>query len=440
MRRRGGVENRQRNLYVFSLALILLTAGGTVVAASSVDAAVLTGASISRAGRVVELRFALRGVTRAPAFSAHGSQLWIDLGRTRIDMPRQPLAGREISPVDSVRLLATKEGGTRLVIEVDRHCDYAMARSANALLVRLAPAGSTPNLAAPLLVGKHRARPARAANPSPPHRAPARADARRAGSELAALHPPAPPIPQSPPAVDRSPQAPRPIVMIDPGHGGHDPGTEAGAPLLEKTIALEISQRLARALIARGVDARLTRDADYFVTLADRTRLANRAGAELFVSIHLNSSPDPNTAGIETYYLNNTTDRATIRLARIENAASGDHYGASPAVDLNYILSDLRQNDKAAESASLAGMIEAQTVAVLDSNLDIRVNDLGAKRGPFYVLVGARMPAVLVECGFLSNRAEAANLAADSYQQALANAIAEAVMHFVNSDAAVGNL
>jgi N-acetylmuramoyl-L-alanine amidase len=262
----------------------------------------------------------------------------------------------------------------------------------------------------------------------------------RAATELAALHPPALLIPEAAQPVERSPVAARPIVMIDPGHGGYDPGTEAGAPLLEKTIALEISTRLARALAARGVEARLTRDQDYFVTLAERTRLANRAGAELFVSVHLNSSADPNAAGIETYYLNNTTDRATIRLARMENTTDDANYSASPAVDLNYILSDLRQNYKAAESASLAGMIEAQTVAELDSNLGVRVNELGAKQGPFYVLVGARMPAVLIECGFLSNRAETANLASERYQQALADAIAGAVMHYFNSDAAAGNL
>ena len=228
--------------------------------------------------------------------------------------------------------------------------------------------------------------------------------------------------------------------MIDPGHGGFDPGTEAGAPLLEKSIALQISERLARALIDRGVDARLTRDGDYFLALPQRTAIANRAGAELFVSIHLNSSPSAATSGIEAYFLNNTTDRATIRLARIENASGGANYGASSAVDLNYILSDLRQNDKAAESAMLARMIEAQSVATLASRLGIRVDELGAKQGPFYVLVGAQMPAVLVECGFLSNPAEARNLASTPYQEALADAIADAVVHYLDSDAAVGNL
>jgi len=203
---------------------------------------------------------------------------------------------------------------------------------------------------------------------------------------------------------------------------------------------LQISLRLKRELERRGIHAILTRGGDYFVTLHDRTAFANRAGADLFISIHLNSSPDGAASGIETYYLNNTTDRATIRLAGMENAAGGAGYGTQAGPDLNYILSDMRQQYKANESVALALMIEAQTAADLDASLGLRVNALGAMRGPFYVLVGARMPAVLVECGFLSNRAEAERLASAQYQELLAEGIAEAAVHYFNADAAVGNL
>jgi N-acetylmuramoyl-L-alanine amidase len=229
------------------------------------------------------------------------------------------------------------------------------------------------------------------------------------------------------------------VVVIDPGHGGYDSGTEAGAPLLEKDLALQIALRLKGELEHRGIRAILTRTGDYFVTLAERTAFANRAGADLFISIHLNSSPDAAATGIETYYLNNTTDRATIRLAAMENA-SGDAYGTTAGGNLSYILSDMRQQYKANESVSLASMIEAQTAADLDASLGLQVSALGAMRGPFYVLVGARMPAVLVECGFLSNRGEAARLASAQYQQVLAEGVAEAVVHYFDADAAVGNL
>jgi N-acetylmuramoyl-L-alanine amidase len=196
---------------------------------------------------------------------------------------------------------------------------------------------------------------------------------------------------------------------------------------------------LRDALNARGVNAQMTRRDDVFVSLGERTQMANRAQADLFISIHLNSSPDAATAGIETYYLNNTTDRATMRLARMENGGAGG-YSAGRGANLDYILTDLRQGYKANESASLARMIEAEAVADIDSDLGLTVNELGAKMGPFYVLVGAEMPAVLVECGFLSNSEEARRLTAPRYQQAIADGIATAVVHYFNADAAVGNL
>ena len=227
--------------------------------------------------------------------------------------------------------------------------------------------------------------------------------------------------------------------MIDPGHGGYDPGTQSGSGILEKDVALSIARQVADALKARGVRAQMTRESDDFISLPERTRRANLADADLFVSIHLNSSPNPETTGIEVYYLNNTTDRATIRLARMENAGVT---GASAPRDgnLNYILADLRQNYKATEAATLARMIDTQTVTDLDAQLGLEVNPLGAKMGPFYVLVGAHMPAVLVECGFLSNTYEAQRLSSAQYQQTLAQGIATAVIRYLGSDAAVGNL
>lgn len=396
------------------------------------------------------------------ALTEHRGELWIDLANTRIELPPRPLYGRERAPVVAVR--AIDAGGTRsrLVIQVAGKTDYAVGKLPHELLIRLAPAGQAPNLAAPVLVrGERRgeraagacalapaprlaavappplpeaARPRPDSPASPPPRPTAIAAGRGGGgAQMAALHPPAP-LGRADAASER-----QPVVVIDPGHGGYDSGTTAGAPLLEKDIALQIGLRLQGELEHRGVRAILTRTGDYFVTLADRTAFANQAGADLFISIHLNSSPDAATTGIETYYLNNTTDRAAIRLAAMENA-SGGAYSTAAGGDLNYILSDMRQQYKANESVALASMIEADTTAELNASLGVRVNALGAMRGPFYVLVGARMPAVLVECGFLSNREEAARLASAPYQQMLAQGIAEAAVHYFNADAAVGNL
>jgi N-acetylmuramoyl-L-alanine amidase len=123
----------------------------------------------------------------------------------------------------------------------------------------------------------------------------------------------------------------------------------------------------------------------------------------------------------------------------MENGGA-DGYGTSSDSNLNYILTDMRQSYKAIEAASLARMIDAQTVADLDAGFGLNVNALGAKMGPFYVLVGAHMPAVLVECGFMSNAEEAARLESPRYQDALAGAIATSVADYFNADVAVGDL
>jgi N-acetylmuramoyl-L-alanine amidase len=431
----------------------------------SARAAVIDTASVVQSGAIIELHFGLRGKGLGWALSAHGDELWIDLAHTRIDLPPRPLYGRERTPVLSVRAIDPGGMRSRLVIQVVGKTDYAVGKLPHELLIRLAPAGQAPGLAAPVLVGSERrgeraavSRPLASAPPgadAPPQAAhrlepPARlssaaiaaGDSRAA--QAAVLSPPAPQgraeiAPAGGGAAATAVPSRQPVVVIDPGHGGFDSGTDAGAPLLEKDLALQIALRVKGELARRGFDAILTRTGDYFVTLADRTALANKIGADLFVSIHLNSSPSAATTGIETYYLDNTEDRATIRLAAMENA-SGGAYGTAAGGDLNYILSDMRQQYKANESVALASMIEAQTAADLDASTGLQVSALGAMRGPFYVLVGARMPAVLVECGFLSNREEAARLASAQYQQVLAQGIAEAVVHYFNADAAVGNL
>ncbi|MGH7780298.1 MAG: N-acetylmuramoyl-L-alanine amidase family protein, partial [Candidatus Binataceae bacterium] len=323
-------------------------------------------------------------------------------------------------------------GGVRIVLHADGKIDYAIARLRHQIVLRVAAAGAVPNLAAALLTlhesSAPRQAPSPAENPAPPAApivAP-RASPPSARSENAAANPPH--------------AQGHPLVMIDPGHGGDDPGTSSAGGIQEKTLALEIATRVRIALEARGINAAMTRTSDVFVPLRGRTRIANDADADLFVSIHLNSSPNSETTGIEVYYLNNTTDRATIRLARMENSQSAGGYGAPGGPNLHYILTDLRQQYKATEAASLARMIEAQAAADLDAKFGMNVNALGAMMGPFYVLVGAQMPAVLVECGFLSNEIEARRLASAQYQQTLADGIAGAIVHYLKADAAVGNL
>ena len=224
-----------------------------------------------------------------------------------------------------------------------------------------------------------------------------------------------------------------PLVVIDPGHGGQDPGTTASDGTAEKEVALTIASRLCAALKAEGIQRRNDPQRRHvFAGLPERTAIANQADADLFVSIHLNSSPDTATNGIETYYLNNTTDHATMRLARMENGVAGGS-SLSGGPNLNYILTDMRQQYKANESASLAAMMETEAAASVSASTGMQLDALGAKQGPFYVLVGATMPAVLIECGFLSNSNEAQLLETPRYQQALADGIARAVAHYLNT-------
>jgi N-acetylmuramoyl-L-alanine amidase len=396
-------------------------------AASPANAAAIISATLDREGAVAELRFRLDGPAPKLQLTSHGNQLWIDIDQTALKIPPRPVDGYEGAPIESVRAFSMFDNHARIVIEVSGKDDYAIAQRTGSIALRIAPAGAVANLGAPLL-SHHQL--------SPPPRS-VTTQTTTQSVERAIVRPPAPEV--ASPTNSTNSMIGNPLVMIDPGHGGYDPGTQSSSGILEKDLTMEVSRRVVYALSGRGVRAQLTRDSDDFISLAERARRANVADADLFVSIHMNSSPNPETTGIEVYYLNNTTDRATIRLARMEN--SGVTGGSAPSdSNLNYILADLRQNYKATEAASLARMIDAQAVADLDSRLSLNVNALGAKMGPFYVLVGAHMPAVLVECGFMSNSYEAARLSSTDYQEILAQGIATAIVRYLNSDAEVGNL
>jgi N-acetylmuramoyl-L-alanine amidase len=412
-----------------SIAAGFLTAVAMIAIAPEAIAApaMISAVSVERRGEILELHFRLTGAPQI-LMTGRGNQLTIDLAHTRLTIPPRPLFGLESGPLSLLRAIEKPDGDSQLIIEVSGKTDYALAQPPGEIIIRLAPAGKVANLDAPLRV------PRRSRQSDVAIAAPAQiltGDGLRNASIASSV-------------TERIAGPAR--VVIDPGHGGYDPGArDASGRFVEKDLALAIAILLARELEARGVSVAMTRETDTFVSLSERTRLADRDDADLFVSVHLNSSPNPRTSGIEVYYLNNTTDRAALRLARLENSAgNGDGasnaYGAQSEPNLHYILSDLRQNYKAGESASLARMIDSQTVTELNRDFDLGVNPLGAKMGPFYVLVGAHMPAVLVECGFLSNPVEAARLAAPAYQERIADGIAAAVVHYLNADLAAGNL
>jgi N-acetylmuramoyl-L-alanine amidase len=221
-------------------------------------------------------------------------------------------------------------------------------------------------------------------------------------------------------------------IVVDPGHGGKDPGAIGVAGLREKDVVLDLSRRLARQLRRAGHEVILTRDGDAFLSLAERTALANAAHADLFLSVHANASDNPSAAGLETYYLSNSGDRATIRLAEMENNLAHVADGAARASDVAWIVSDMIQSYKVEESVALAEGIQRELVSALRQRRH-EVRDLGAKPGPFYVLVGAGMPAVLLEAGFVTESAEARRLADPAYLELLAEGLLRAVGRFIEN-------
>ncbi len=221
------------------------------------------------------------------------------------------------------------------------------------------------------------------------------------------------------------------IIVVDPGHGGKDPGAVGQHNIREKDIALRISLKLKRELEKQipGVKVILTRSRDEYLTLVERTAKANAADADLFLSIHCNASPNRKAYGIETYYLDNTTDRAALKLAARENFVS--EQAIADDRDLtNQILADLLTNSKVEGSIPLAGYIQESLIKDLSKKYS-SINDLGVKKAPFWVLTGATMPCVLIETSFISHQREEKRLASNSYQEALAMAIARGTKSYL---------
>jgi N-acetylmuramoyl-L-alanine amidase len=247
----------------------------------------------------------------------------------------------------------------------------------------------------------------------------------------------APPVRKTEPSSPRSDTATsldrRFRVVLDPGHGGTDPGAHGLRGIDEKEVVLAISKLLADELRADGIDVSMTRSDDRFLSLEERTALANAQGADLFISVHANASTNPGLRGVEIYYLNNTDNRGTLRLAAMENNLRWNPHDPrlqTEIPDLSYILSDLRQTYKVEESKQLAEALQQSVVSRLASDYD-GVEDLGVKEGPFYVLVGAYMPCVLVEVSFLTNPLDGSRLGTAAYRRALAAGIHEGIRRYI---------
>ena len=240
--------------------------------------------------------------------------------------------------------------------------------------------------------------------------------------------------PAEPTPRDSTPAAgPLRTIVLDAGHGGHDPGATGPGGLTEKDLVLDVTRRVARLIEARlDIKVRLSRDGDHFVALKDRTSFANRERADLFVSIHANAHASANQEGVETYFLSSeATDIAARRTAALENSvvqlekpANGRPSGGGRDDVLKAILWDLAQSEFLVESSRLAEVVQDSMTRSL------RIPNRGVKQAGFYVLGGAAMPAILIEIGFVTNPKEERRLRESRYRDEIAHAIFSGIAEY----------
>ncbi len=245
------------------------------------------------------------------------------------------------------------------------------------------------------------------------------------------------PLPKAPPATTSSLAQQLGLsirrLVIDPGHGGKDPGAIGVGGLKEKDVVLKVAKKVARDIANQmGIQVLLTRSTDVFIPLEERTAIANTQGGDLFISIHANSSKSPKPHGIETYYLDLAGNDAEQGVAALENSASSHQVS-----DLQHILSSLMQNTKKDESARLAGIVQTRLVTDLGRSYP-EITSHGVKKAPFVVLIGAQMPSILTEIAFVSNPLEARRLRDERYIQALADSITDGVVKYAASLSVAG--
>jgi N-acetylmuramoyl-L-alanine amidase len=380
-------------------------------------------------------------------------RVFFDLKRTR---PAVSLRNATIDFGDElvreIRLGRHPDQTTRIVMELESVENYSVFTLYNPfrLVVDFRRAGAAAVKAAPLPA---RSMPAAvpaarivevdpadlpAPTPAPPRREPS-ADARAvpaAREPVPMVSRPAPDlISPTPPSTNRNGQfsIARQLglgisrIVLDAGHGGHDPGARANG-LTEADLVLDVTLRLRQLLEKQpGVEVTLTRDKDVFVPLEERTAIANRTGADLFLSIHANASRNTKARGIETYFLNFASNPEAEAVAARENSASGRTMHSLPE-----IVKAIALNNKIDESRDFADMVQKSMVQRLSAR-NGAIRDLGVKQAPFVVLIGAGMPSVLAEISFVTNRADSALLKTESYRQQIAESLFEAILRYQRS-------
>jgi N-acetylmuramoyl-L-alanine amidase len=216
-------------------------------------------------------------------------------------------------------------------------------------------------------------------------------------------------------------------IVIDPGHGGHDTGTIGPNGLEEKDLVLEVGRRLGKLLETRlGAEVVYTRKDDTFIPLETRTAIANQQRADLFISIHANSSHDSAARGVETYYLNFTSSPEALEVAARENAVS-----EKSIYELQDLVKKIAMKEKIEESREFAGDVQESLHTGLAAKTPA-IRNRGVKKAPFIVLIGANMPSILAEISFVSNPADEHRLVTSEYRQRIADSLYRGIAKYVD--------
>jgi N-acetylmuramoyl-L-alanine amidase len=311
-------------------------------------------------------------------------------------------------------------GPFRLVIDVEAEAPPAGVQSSTSVAALPAAANAAPVV------------PPAPRTQSPPQDPPAVEKPAASSTSTAAAAPPPPPSPASSTrsgdySLARQLGLRVARVVIDPGHGGHDPGAQANG-VTEAELVLDVALRLEKLLSqVPGLEVVLTRRTNEFVPLEERTAIANRENADLFLSIHANAHKQAGVRGIETYFLNFASNPEAEAVAARENATSLQTMGTLPA-----IVKAIALNNKLAESKEFATLLQSQLVKRMRTQ-SAATKDHGVKQAPFVVLIGAQMPSVLTEIAFVTNRPEAGLLKQNPYRQHIAQALKDAVVRYQDS-------
>jgi N-acetylmuramoyl-L-alanine amidase len=376
-------------------------------------------------------------------------RLFFDVQNSRPGMAQKTIpVGDHL--LKQIRIAETQPGTTRIVLDLDQAADFTASQLSNPerLMIELRAKGSkAPTTAATVTEEPAKPSPAPKTSvephvvakvlPSPAMLTPvSRPITAPPAAPLALVTPRKPDVPE-PKAAARNSNGDRSLtralglklgrVVLDPGHGGHDAGTHGPSGLTEKELVLDVSQRLAALLQDRlGSEVVLTRTDDTYVPLEGRTKIANEAKADLFLSIHANSSPVKSVTGVETYYLNFTTSRSALDLAARENAPA-----ESSIFDLKDVVEKIALKDKIDESREFASRLQTSLYTLTKTNTPAK--NRGIKKAPFVVLIGAQMPSVLAEIGFLTNSTDEALMRKTDHRQKIAEALYKGIAAYAES-------